>query len=66
MIGQPAPAYWFHRPLSLLFNTCFQAGFALDGLEEPAFPQEMQSRGNSPFTWVNFKETPLCWSPVCA
>jgi SAM-dependent methyltransferase len=36
--GQPQPHYYFHRPLSVLFNACFAAGFVLDGLEEPADP----------------------------
>lgn len=37
MLGQPAPHYYFNRPLSLLLNTCFQAGLVLDALEEPVF-----------------------------
>lgn len=35
IVGQPSSHYYFHRPISVLFNACFQAGFALDGLEEP-------------------------------
>ncbi len=35
MRGQPVPQYYFHRPLSDLFALFFQAGFVLDGLEEP-------------------------------
>lgn len=35
MLGQPDPHYYFHRPLSMLFNACFAAGFVLDALEEP-------------------------------
>ncbi len=30
LVGQPAPHYYFHRPLSLLLNTCFRAGFAAE------------------------------------
>ncbi len=56
IIGQPAPHYLFHRPLSVLFNTCFQAGFVLDGLEEPAFGAE--DSGERWFSWANFKEIP--------
>ncbi len=56
VIGQPQPHYYFHRPLSLLFKQFFQAGFVLDGLEEPVFDAE--TNGNRPFSWANFKETP--------
>ena len=56
VIGQPAPQYYFHRPLSVLLNACFAAGFVLDGLEEPAFDQATD--GNRPFSWANFKEIP--------
>ena len=38
MKGEPAPHYYFHRPLHELLNACFAAGLLLDGLEEPAFP----------------------------
>jgi 2-polyprenyl-3-methyl-5-hydroxy-6-metoxy-1,4-benzoquinol methylase len=37
MVGQPAPQYYFHRPLTTLFNTFFASGFVLDGLAEPSF-----------------------------
>lgn len=56
VIGQPVPQYYFHRPLSVLFNTCFRAGFALDGLEEPVFSQEMEP--TRLFGWSNYKEIP--------
>jgi 2-polyprenyl-3-methyl-5-hydroxy-6-metoxy-1,4-benzoquinol methylase len=41
IIGQPLEQYYFHRPLSLLFNTCFNAGFMLDRLEEPTFAEPL-------------------------
>ncbi len=37
MLGQPVPQYYFHRPLTDLLRPFFAAGFALDGLLEPAF-----------------------------
>ena len=37
MVGQPAPQYYFHRPLATLFQPFFASGFALDGLAEPFF-----------------------------
>jgi len=56
IIGQPVPQYYFHRPISVLFNACFKAGFILDGLEEPVFPQPTDA--TSPFGWGNYNEIP--------
>jgi 2-polyprenyl-3-methyl-5-hydroxy-6-metoxy-1,4-benzoquinol methylase len=56
MAGQPAPQYYFNRPLSLLFNTCFRTGFVLDALEEPAFDDSAQP--SRPLSWINFREIP--------
>ena len=36
--GQPVQQHYFHRPLSVLLNACFDHGLVLDRLEEPAFP----------------------------
>ncbi|OGN95604.1 MAG: hypothetical protein A2Z77_05875 [Chloroflexi bacterium RBG_13_51_36] len=49
--GQPEPQYYFHRPISLLFNTCFRYGFVLDRMEEPVFPEELQSGANNPLAF---------------
>lgn len=38
IIGQPEPQWFFHRPLSVLFRYGFDAGFSVDGLEEPRLP----------------------------
>ena len=56
VIGQPAPHYLFHRPISLLFNACFRASFVMDGLEEPVFDAQAEAR--RPFSWANYKEIP--------
>ena len=56
MLGQPAAQYYFERPISLLFDTCFRAGFALDGLVEPVF--ELPPRPERPGSWENFPEIP--------
>ena len=56
IIGQPAPHYYFHRSLSLLFNTCFSEGFVLNGIEEPAF--DLKTNGDRPFSWANYKDIP--------
>lgn len=52
VVGQPAPQYYFDRPLHVLFNSCFRAGFVLDGLEEPAFAPGTQSSRALSFTYL--------------
>ena len=47
IIGQPEPQHYFHRPLSLLFQDCFDAGFVLDGLEEPGLPAQEPARSGT-------------------
>ncbi len=49
--GQPEPQYYFHRPISLLFNSCFKYGFVLDAMEEPVFPERFRSGSDSPFAY---------------
>ena len=56
MIGQPVPQLYFDRPLSLILGACFAAGFVLDGLEEPVFPEGTEA--NRPFSWENFRDIP--------
>ncbi len=59
IIGQPAPHYYFHRPLHVLFNACFRAGLLVDGLEEPAFNSPHD--GSIPsrlLSWINYNEIP--------
>jgi len=56
MIGQPLPQLYFDRPLSQILGACFAAGFVLDGLEEPVFPQGAE--GKRAFSWENFREIP--------
>ncbi|MFQ5851489.1 MAG: class I SAM-dependent methyltransferase [Candidatus Binatia bacterium] len=54
--SQPTPHYYFHRPLGMIFNTCFRAGFVLDGMEEPTFDEGIISE--HPINWKNYKEIP--------
>ena len=54
--GQPHPHHYFHRPLSVLLNTCFEAGFVLDGIEEPAFGAD--DEGSRELAWARFKGIP--------
>ena len=51
--GQPEPHYYFTRPTSLLFNLCVQAGFVLDGIEEPVFDP-----GSVSGSWASRAEIP--------
>lgn len=45
--GQPIPHHYFHRPISLLFGTCFKHGFVLDGMAEPTLPQDSGTGSDS-------------------
>ncbi len=56
MPGEPAPHWYFHRPLSELFQAGFRAGLVLDGIEEPAFSAEDAS--SVPLSWANFTHIP--------
>jgi len=56
IIGQPQSQNYFFRPLHILFNACFQAGFVMDGLEEPGFGPS--DAGTRLVSWANFKEIP--------
>jgi 2-polyprenyl-3-methyl-5-hydroxy-6-metoxy-1,4-benzoquinol methylase len=56
IIGQPAKQYYFDRPLHVLFNACFDVGFVLDGLEEPAFEKPKESK--LALKWSDLREIP--------
>jgi len=58
IFGQPEPQHYFHRPISLLFNTCFRYGFALDGMEEPLFPEGFQDKSRMPLSFNNMPTIP--------
>jgi 2-polyprenyl-3-methyl-5-hydroxy-6-metoxy-1,4-benzoquinol methylase len=56
--GQPKKQLVFHRPLQELLGACFEAGFVLDGLEEPGFPPD-HPVGRNPLSWSGkFSEIP--------
>src|SRR5262245_7879944 len=44
IVGQPEPHYFFHRPISRLFQHGFDVGFVVDGFEEPRLPQPETSK----------------------
>jgi SAM-dependent methyltransferase len=56
--GQPEPQHYFHRPISLLLNTCFEYGFVLDSMEEPVFPEGFQSGTDSPLAFSQMPSIP--------
>lgn len=53
--GQPKVDYYFERPLSILLNACFGAGFIMDGFEEPTF---LESMNTGRPRWGNTTEIP--------
>jgi len=55
-VGEPAAHYYYHRPLSQLLKAAFEAGFVLDGLEEPAFEQTEESQ--PPLSWYALFQIP--------
>ncbi len=57
--GEPAPHPYFHRPLGELFGACFEAGFVIDGLEEPSFSEpEGEAGPRRALSWQNFRGIP--------
>jgi SAM-dependent methyltransferase len=57
MVGVPQSQPNFHRPLAELLRPAFTAGFALDGLEERAFPPELRDDSRGP-NWDNVPSIP--------
>jgi SAM-dependent methyltransferase len=56
IVGQPEPQWFFHRPISVLLRFGFEAGFVVDGIEEPGFmPQDQSSPG---VRWHDMPEIP--------
>jgi hypothetical protein len=56
IIGQPEPQFLFHRPLSRLFQEGFDAGFVVDGIEEPGFsPKDTRQPA---VRWENMPDVP--------
>lgn len=55
---QPKKQVYFHRPIQEIFETGFNAGFVIDGLEERAFPAD-HPPGSSQLSWgPNFSNIP--------
>ena len=56
--GQSEPQHYFHRPISMLFNTCFRHNFVLDGIEEPTLPEDLDDVHVSPLNWIKLRSIP--------
>lgn len=56
MRDQPEAHYYFHRPINVLLNVGFDAGFVLDGFEEPTFEPDADAEHFT--SWANFTEIP--------
>ncbi len=53
MPGEPNPHFYFHRPLRELFAPFFRVGFAINGLDERAFPG-----GRDELSWGSIGQIP--------
>src|SRR5262249_35274086 len=54
ILHQPEPHWMYHRPLSAVFRECFEAGFVIDGFEEPAFAKASANA----FSWEKRPKIP--------
>ena len=54
--SQPEKQFFFHRPLSVIFNTAFKCGFVIDGFEEPKFRQTGDDKRR--LMWRNIPDIP--------
>jgi 2-polyprenyl-3-methyl-5-hydroxy-6-metoxy-1,4-benzoquinol methylase len=54
---EPAPHYYYHRPLHELLGEAFRAGLVLDALEEPAFTAEGADLVR-PLSWYSYSQIP--------
>jgi hypothetical protein len=56
ILGQPEPHWFYHRPLHVLFGAGFSAGFVVDGIEEPGFPESGNPQPS--VRWNDMQEIP--------
>jgi SAM-dependent methyltransferase len=56
ILGQPEPQWYFHRPISTLCRFGFDAGFVVDGIEEPGFPAPRERRAG--VRWHDMPDIP--------
>jgi SAM-dependent methyltransferase len=55
IMGQPEPQWFFHRPISALCRSAFEAGFVIDAIEEPSFPEGQPNAG---VRWRDMPDVP--------
>jgi ubiquinone/menaquinone biosynthesis C-methylase UbiE len=58
MVGMTALQYGVHRPISELLAACFEAGFVVDGMEEPTFPEGAFATSGKHDRWRAYRELP--------
>jgi 2-polyprenyl-3-methyl-5-hydroxy-6-metoxy-1,4-benzoquinol methylase len=58
VVGQPVDQHYFHRPMSVLLNACFDEGLLLDRLEEPALPVSSDPIAQRTVSWRNISLLP--------
>ena len=56
IVGQPEPHWFFHRPLSVLLGFGFEAGFVVDGVNEPRLPNVEQPKAG--VRWHDMPDIP--------
>ncbi|MBN1423773.1 class I SAM-dependent methyltransferase [Candidatus Fermentibacteria bacterium] len=56
IVGQPKAQYCYHRPIHVLLQSCFEAGFVVDGIEEPGLPEPDRRRAG--VRWDDMPEIP--------
>jgi 2-polyprenyl-3-methyl-5-hydroxy-6-metoxy-1,4-benzoquinol methylase len=56
ILHQPEPHYIFHRPISVVLESCFNAGFILDGMKEPTYP--IGAGAKNAFSWSKRRSIP--------
>jgi SAM-dependent methyltransferase len=56
IIGQPQPQWSFHRSIAVLFGSGFDAGFVVDGIEEPRLRDAEQPKAG--VRWSDMPDIP--------
>ena len=56
IVGQPEPQWFYHRPIQVLFQSGFSAGFVVDGIEEPGL--QAPAKASAGVRWNDMPEIP--------
>jgi 2-polyprenyl-3-methyl-5-hydroxy-6-metoxy-1,4-benzoquinol methylase len=57
ILGQPEPHWYFPRTLTELLSLFFDAGWTMDGVQEPAFPPDLTTPTQPP-SWTDLSAIP--------